>query len=446
MDITIKLLLLLTIYILGFLANRLEGHLKPINVTNPILFNLGKIISYFSGGIILGLLGFLIKINGFNGGILLYVFTVGIIIVAISHIPVFPKIVIIGLHSHHHHSRSFIAGMLNIFSSSASLHIIMVAALAHGYFIESGIILLVFCLGTLYIPGVNKFNPIKLFKILRGVIFIFCSLFIVNKALMYCETYLISPFEDRKTAIVPEVLNNVQYLKTNINQLENRILIGKELELNWMLDGNKKGDLLYIPRYRYRSDLGEDSQFLSIKANKAGIIYLTGKLGRGDYIIKVVDSVNNVFELPYKTIMDSGYGDDIHGEDYVAQEKIPDITVTDPGIAKIVDSIQYVTINITKKGYTPSVVVLKTGMPAVINFVVKELTEENKRIVMPSYNEYLKFSEGENPINIPDPLIDFIFYSWKGEFGGYVLIVDDLLGMTKEKAERQIRMLNINGI
>ncbi|MBN2616803.1 MAG: hypothetical protein JXR64_00680, partial [Spirochaetales bacterium] len=82
----------------------------------------------------------------------------------------------------------------------------------------------------------------------------------------------------------------------------------------------------------------------------------------------------------------------------------------------------------------------------VLNFVGDEITEKNKRIIMPSYNEYLEFSTGDNPINIPNPLIDFLFYSWKGDFGGYVLIVEDLDGMTKEKAERQVRMLNVNGI
>lgn len=446
MTLIIKTILLLVIFIMGFLANRLENHLKPTLVVNPLLFNIGKIISYFVAGIIIGLLGFLVKINGYAGGVVLIIFAISVFIVTISHLPFFPKIVIIGLQSHHHPKKSLKAGLINIFSSSASLHIIMLVTLAHGYFIESGFILLTFALGTLYFPGKKYFAFNKTYKVLQFILFLVCTLFITQKGLLYTEKYLFSPFEDSKTAVVPETLNNIQYLKSNISELNNRIIISKDYELNWMIQGEENYDSIFIPRFRYKSRLDNNYQSLVINADKKGLIYFTGFLGRGDYIMKVVEGDIDVYNLPYNKVLDSGYGDDIHGEGYIADQNIPDIEITDPGIAKIENGTQFVDIKITETGYIPSVILLKKGIPAVINFKGDNLTEKNRRIIMPSYNEYLEFVHGDNPINIPDPLIDFIFYSWKGEFGGYILIVDELEGMTKEKVDRQIRMFNVNGI
>ncbi len=446
MIIYLKFILIFGFILFGFIANRLDSHLIPKHISNPLLYNIGKLISYAVFGLILGLGGFLIKINGFNGGIILFFFTLTAVIITISHIPLFPKVIVIGLKSHHHSSNSFIAGITNIFSSSPSLHIMILVALSHGYYIESGLIMICFAIGSLYIPGEKKLNINKLWLTLQILFFTLSSLFILGKALLYTELYIFNPFETRKTAVVPEVLNNTQYLKTEFSNLDNRIVISKGIELIWLIIGENKGDKIYIPHFKHRSDLNDSSQSLSIKPEKSGIIYFTGTLGRGDYAIKVMDTAVDVYNLPYKVVLDSGYGNDIHGEDYLVDQSIPDIEINELGIASIKDDKQQVEVEITSKGYTPSVIILKSGIPAEINFKVRELTESNKRVIMPSYNEYLEFTMGDNPINIPNPNIDFIFYSWQGEFGGYVLIVDDLETVTKEKVERQIRMFNINGI
>lgn len=444
MIIIVKAVFLLVIFLSGLLANNLDDHLKPEKVHNFFIFNLGKILSYTVVGIILGLLGFILKINGFTGGILLFLIAVIELIVAISHIPLFPKIIVIGLRSHHHPQKSFFAGLLNVFASAATLHIVMIVSLAHGYYIESGIIMAVFALGSIYFPSKKIKKQWAIHRVLQFFILILGILFTANKALLYSEKLLFNPLEYRKTAVVPELMDKIQYVKSNTTEFSNRIVISSKYELNWLLEGNANGDTIYIPRFKHKSKLNTKSEFLYIDAKEPGFIYFTGKWGQGDYAIKVIEDEVDVYNLPYAIVMDSGYNEDIHGENLDVE--IPEIKVTDPGIAEIKNNKQYVTINITSSGYTPSVVVLKSGVPAVLNFVGDEITEKNKRIIMPSYNEYLEFSTGDNPINIPNPLIDFLFYSWKGDFGGYVLIVEDLDGMTKEKAERQVRMLNVNGI
>lgn len=447
MDLYIKLIILVFIFFSGVIANKLERHLSPGHVSKYLIFNLGKCISFFTAGVIIGLVGFLFKINGFNGGILLFIFAAGVIIVTISHLPFVPKVLILGLHGHHHPKKEFPAGLLNVFASSATLHIVMIIALSHGYFLESGVIMLIFALGSLNLPGKKILRKRKLLNTIQISMFFVMSLFIINKALLYTELYLFSPYENQKVALVPEVLDNYQYLKTNIDSLDNRILIGNDQELNWMIEGNKKGDSIYIPRFRHRSVLNNEYEFLSIKPESSSFIYFTRKLGKGDYVLKVIDDIKNVYELPYKVVLDSGFGEDLCSSNQIPMDfNRPKIIVTEPAIAIINNNSQKVDIKITDEGYVPSVIVLKKDIPAVLNFIGETLNNENYRVVMPSFNEYLEFEQGDNPINIPSPLVDFSFYSWKGEHGGYVLVVDDLVGMTKEKAERQIRMFNANGI
>ncbi|OQY40122.1 MAG: hypothetical protein B6229_02405 [Spirochaetaceae bacterium 4572_7] len=450
MELILKIIFLLIILIAGLLANRFEKHIKPVSGTNPILFNIGRILSYTGTGVILGLLGFLIKINGVIGAGFLFIFTFGTAILALSCTPLFPKILIVGLHSHHHSKKSLLAGFTNVFASSATLHIVMIMALAHGFYIESGIMMLTFALGLLISSNKKSHVPTKVSVILQGLFFLFSSLFTLNKGLLYGELYLFSPMESMKEAIVPEVLADYQYLKTNIADLHNRILVGNKLPINWIIQGNKSGDKIYIPKFKYESILNSGFDNILLSPTHNGFIYFTGELGKGDYIIKVIDNITDVYNLNYKKVMDSGFddaiGDGVSNPDDDENHNRPSIISSDPGISIISNNTQNITVNITTKGYDPSIIVLKKGIPAVINFVGLELTEENKRIKMPSYNEQLEFIPGDNPVNIPDPLMDFSYFSWKGNFGGYILVVDDLEGMTSEKVERQIRMFNASGL
>lgn len=448
MDLLLKLTLLLTVFIAGLIAGRTDKHLKPSHVSNLLLFNIGRFLSYFAGGVIVGLAGFLVKINGFNGGIILFIFAFGILVVTLSHMKVIPSLLILGLHGHHHPKKSFPAGLLNVFASSITLHIVILISLAHGYYIESGLIMLAFALGSIYLPNKKVYIHNKLVDSLHIIFFLVSALFIINKGLLYTQLYLFTPFESKKTALVPEVLDQYQYLKTDIHDLDKRILIGDKNELNWMITGDKKKETIYIPYFRHKSKLNGEYEFLSIKPERSKFIYFTLGLGRGDHVIKIIDNIRDVYDLPYNVVLDSGFGDDLCNENSIPTEftNRPNIIISEPGIALIDNDGQNIDIKITENGYEPSIIVLKKGLSANLNFIGSELTKENYRVVMPSFNEYIEFKEGNNIINIPSPLVDFIFYSWKGEHGGYILVVDDLSNMTKDKAERQIRMLNVNGI
>lgn len=427
--------------LIGLLATSNEDHLLPKKVDNKFLFLIYRSLTFYAAGAILGLAGFLVKINGFTGGFLLLVSGLVIFIIAISHLPIFPKIVVIGLKSYNHSTKALVAGITNIFASSASLHIVMVMALSHGYYFESGFIVLLFAVGSTIKAFRASIRRNKFTHTLQMVLFLTATLFILNKGLLYTQLFLFSPFESSKTAIVPEILDNKQFLKTNLKHIDDRILIGSNMPVNWLLEGQE--ETIYIPAYKHKSKITEESDFLELDPTNKKFIYFTRGLGKGDYILMVVGNIQDFYNLPYNKVIDSGFKSIHEDEEIIA---FPEIEVKTMSIATLKEGSQNVDIIVNSNGYSPSVVVLQAGVPAKLNFKVTELTDENYRILIPSYNQQLEFGEGDYPINIPKPLVDFTFYSWGGKFGGYVLVVDSIEGMTLEKAQRRIRMLNVDGI
>lgn len=427
--------------ILGLISTATDEHILPKKVDNKVLFLISRLLFLTLAGAVLGLLGFLIKINGTMGGILLIISSIVILFIALSHLPIFPKVVVIGLKGHHHSTKAVAAGFSNIFVSSPTLHIVMVAALAHGYYLESGGILLAFTLGSSIKIYRASLRLNKFVETLQILVFILITLFVLNKGLLYSQLYHLSFFEHNRTAIVPEVLDGSQFFKTNLKSIENRLLIDDDMPLKWVIEG--KGETIYIPSYRHKSVIDQESDFLELDNIDVNFIYFTRGLGKGDYILKTTPNVEDYYNLPYKKVIDSGFGS-IHDEEETIT--YPEIKVKDMAVAYKDGTSQRVDITVNSEGYSPSIIVLQQGVPAILNFRVEELSDETYRILIPSYNEQLEFKEGDNPVNISDPLVDFTFYSWVGSYGGYVLVAEDLQGMTLEKAQRQVKMLNVDGI
>ena len=93
--------------------------------------------------------------------------------------------------------------------------------------------------------------------------------------------------------------------------------------------------------------------------------------------------------------------------------------------------------DITEKGYSPAVVVMQRGISAKWVFYGKTLSEENYRVIIPAYGARIEFQENENVVTLT-PEEDFYFYSWHGDFTGFVKVVDNLAGMDVEAIRKDV--------
>jgi hypothetical protein len=104
------------------------------------------------------------------------------------------------------------------------------------------------------------------------------------------------------------------------------------------------------------------------------------------------------------------------------------------------DGIQYVTFMVEGDRYSPAVAIVKKGMKAGVNFRAPELTEDNYRIIVPSYNNRFQLVEGDNNVGL-DPVGDFFFLNWTGLFYGVVLVADDPAALGPTEIESRVDRL-----
>jgi hypothetical protein len=426
--------------LLGLFSAGSDIHLLPQKINKPVLFGVLRIIFFILSGLVMGIIGFYIKITGLVGGLGNIVMGIVFLIFSLSYIPLLPKIIIIGLRNHHHSTNTLSSAISSVFSSSFSLHLVLALALNNGYYLDSAYIMGLFALFSSNAIFKLKFPINKIFKSLQIILLIYSSLFIVTRGLLYASIYHFSPFESLKIARVPEVLAGKQFFKTNLNHIEDRLLIGN-MELIWLLEG--KGNSVYIPEFKHKSTLTDDIDQLELPPINKKFIYFTLAHGKGDYILKIHPNVTDYFNLPYTRVIDSGYGEHFRVDNPIVN---PSLEVSSMALSVVEGNEQKVEVIIDAKGFYPSVIVLKNDIPAIINFKLTQLTENNQRAIIPSFNTQIEFKLGDNPIRISEPRIDFMFYSFFGDFGGFVIITDDLEDFSLETAQRRVRMLNMEGL
>ena len=141
------------------------------NFKRPILYNLGRLISYsFLGGII-GLVGSVISINEIINGMIIIFASILMFLMSLSMLNII-KLPSLMLKNKFKTNNSFIIGLLNGFMPCGPLQAMQVYALSTGSFFKGAFSMLLFCLGTVPLMlGVGIiFNMIKKRKIILNKI------------------------------------------------------------------------------------------------------------------------------------------------------------------------------------------------------------------------------------------------------------------------------------
>ena len=69
-------------------------------------------------------------------------------------------------------------------------------------------------------------------------------------------------------------------------------------------------------------------------------------------------------------------------------------------LARLVDGVQRVEIEVTARDYNPAIVVPQRGVPAEWTFRARKLDKENYRLVFPAYQARLELNDGDNLITL----------------------------------------------
>ena len=124
---------------------------NKINLKRPILYNLGRLISYtFLGGLV-GLIGSVINVSEVVNGLIIILDSIIMLLISLNMLNIIkfklPKL--IKFKNRIKTSNSFIIGLLNGLMPCGPLQAMQVYALSTGSFFKGALSMFLFCLGTI---------------------------------------------------------------------------------------------------------------------------------------------------------------------------------------------------------------------------------------------------------------------------------------------------------
>lgn len=408
--------------------------LKP-----SLLYNSGRVVSYTVIGGIVGGLGSVISFSGTAKGIVAIVSGVFMVIMGLNMLNIFPwlrklnprmpKIFGSKIHNNDGKYGPFYVGLLNGLMPCGPLQAMQIYALGTGSFAAGAISMLLFSLGT--VPLMFGFGAVssmisgkfthKMMKV-SAVLVIVLGIVMANRGLSLSGVNV--AIASSGSGNVAKIEGNVQLVTTEMSSGRyTPIIVQKGIPVKWTVKVGK-GDLngcnnpLTIPKYNKEYKLKVGDNIIEFTPESEGNIIYTCWMGMIRSNIKVVSDLSKVSD---KDVQDAGNVDS-SGADSSIEVDIPADQVA---VAEIKDGIQYVSIDVNDKRFSPAVVVLQRDIETKWVINGKELNSHNNSMIFPIYNAGINLNEGSNEISLI-PEIDFWFLCSSGELNGYVKVVDDI--------------------
>ncbi len=138
---------------------------NKINLKRPILYNLGRLISYTLIGGFIGLVGSVISVSEVINGLIIIFASIIMLLMSLSMLNIIKfKLPKLKFKDKIKTSNSFIVGLLNGFMPCGPLQAMQVYALSTGSFIKGAFSMFLFCLGTIPL----MFSVGVIFNIVKG--------------------------------------------------------------------------------------------------------------------------------------------------------------------------------------------------------------------------------------------------------------------------------------
>jgi len=441
-----------------------------------LLYNAGRVISYTAIGGAVGALGSVLSISGQGRGILVLVVGAFMAVIGLNQLGAFPGLRRLTPRLPRFFGRAvawagsgrgpFIVGLLNGFMPCGPLQSMQLYALGTGSFLAGAFSMLLFSLGTVPLTfGLGALGALLTRRFSRRLIKVSALLVMILGVAMFGRGLSLSGIDLRFWQAVPAASANIARLEGGAQVVEttmkpNRyepIIVQKGLPVKWTIKAdaaslNGCNNPVTIPAYGLNRRLQPGSNLIEFTPQSAGNVLYTCWMGMISSNIRVVDDISKVTANDLKeaeryaaTAPKGGSccSGRTAGRGPVAGAgaPLPEGFSLNPGSigrARIKDGVQYVEVEVSRKGYSPAVVVLQRGVPSEWTFRAGELDEESYRMVFPAYNAGLELQTGANTVTLT-PEGDFTFDSWKGALHGYIRVVDDLSAVKSSEVQAFIQ-------
>ncbi len=272
------------------------------NYKRPILYNLGRLISYTFLGAVVGLIGSTITINNKVSGIIILLAATIMFLMALSMLGVIPLRKVKRFKGKLKTKSPFLIGLLNGLMPCGPLQAMQVYALSTGSPIKGAISMFLFCLGTiplmlstgLILTRLNSKNKILINKIATCLILIL-SLVMLNQALLSLDIDLFKN-QNEETYQKSIIKDNYQEIKINASYGNYQdIIIQKDIPVKLIIHVDKDkltgcNNEVYLKKYNIKKKLVAGDNLIEFTPTKVETLTYTCYMNMIKNNIKVIDN------------------------------------------------------------------------------------------------------------------------------------------------------------
>lgn len=284
------------------------NHDYKISLKRPILYNLGRIISYTLIGGVVGLLGKIITINNIVSGIIIIFASLIMFLMALSMLGIVKfrfKLFNLKLHSRN----PFIIGLLNGLMPCGPLQAMQLYALSTGSIIKGSLSMLLFGLGTVplmlmvgtVLNLVNGKGKVFINK-LSSILILFLSLIMFNRGLLALNIDLFEGLNNYDDFVVADIIDNYQVISFDLtyDNYQN-IIVQKDIPVKIIINVDKKyltgcNNEINIDNFNIKQELKIGPNIIEFLPTKTGNITYTCWMDMIKNTIKVVDNIEDYKE------------------------------------------------------------------------------------------------------------------------------------------------------
>jgi uncharacterized protein len=454
-------------------------------IRKPLLYNLGRIVSYTAIGGIVGGLGSVLFISITVKGVIMLVAAVFMILMGLSMlgwlpswlVPRMPKKILIDANKAKKGKGPFVVGLLNGLLPCGPLQAMQIYALSPGSVLMGAASMFLFSLGTvpLMLGAGFIFSMLK-GRFTRGITRVSAILVILIAVVMFSNAgglfgwNVNSLFEGTAQAksltaqsggsapqansstnagfAVAQVKNGVQTVEATLGiSGYPGIIVQKGIPVEYNLKADSQNingcnATVDIPKFNIQQALKAGDNIMKFTPTDSGTITYTCWMGMQSGQIIVVDDLSKVTPQNIHSSVSAAGGASTGGccagssqATKFAGGKIP---VDQVEVAQIKNGEQDLAVTVNDQGYSPAVLVVQKGVKTKIVFIGESLSSCNSTVVFPEYNGQLNLAAGQTVTPVLTPTADFTFQCGMGMLHGYVKVVDDINNINLDQIKNEV--------
>jgi sulfite exporter TauE/SafE/copper chaperone CopZ len=275
---------------------------SKISLKKPLLYNLGRVISYTILGGLVGLLGSVISLNEIGRGIIILVCAIIMILLSLRMLGIL-KINFCKFKFNHHlkSNSSFIIGLLNGFMPCGPLQAMQVYALSTSSFYKGALSMFMFSIGTvplMLFTGVlvNLFKGRKRIMVnkIAGVLILVLSVSMLFRGLSTLGLNLSTNIDSEY--LISEVYEDYQKVSFSLSYDSYQdIIVVKDIPVKMIINVDKKyltgcNEEIYLDEFGIRKKLEVGENIIEFTPKESGIFTYNCSMNMIKNKIKVVDA------------------------------------------------------------------------------------------------------------------------------------------------------------